>query len=87
MRMVEVQVMPLIHKDAISTDVRILLYVSPGRIVNCFIIIIRRSIVIIILFIELMHADDDNLITLKPLPGHQDCNSDYINASYIDVLC
>ena len=30
-------------------------------------------------------ADDDHRAILKPLPGHPDCQSDYINASYVDV--
>ena len=30
-------------------------------------------------------TDDDNRIMLKPIPGHQDCQNDYINACYIDV--
>ena len=30
-------------------------------------------------------ADDDNLIILDPIPGQEDCQSDYINASYVDV--
>ena len=32
-----------------------------------------------------MHADDDNLIILDPIPGQEDCQSDYINACYVDV--
>ncbi len=30
-------------------------------------------------------ADDDNLIILDPIPGEEDCQSDYINACYVDV--
>ena len=30
-------------------------------------------------------SDDDNRIVLKPLSGSTDCQSDYINASYVDV--
>ncbi len=30
-------------------------------------------------------ADDDNLIILDPILGQEDCQSDYINASYVDV--
>ncbi len=30
-------------------------------------------------------ADDDNLIILDPIPGQEDCQSDYINACYVDV--
>lgn len=35
----------------------------------------------------MIDADDDNRITLKPLevPDHQECDRDYINASYVDV--
>ena len=29
--------------------------------------------------------DDDSHVILKPLPGHDDCQHDYINASYVDV--
>ena len=29
--------------------------------------------------------DDDNRIILNPIPGQQDCQNDYINASYLDV--
>ena len=29
--------------------------------------------------------DDDSRVILKPLPGHDDCQHDYINASYVDV--
>ena len=33
--------------------------------------------------------DDDNRIVLDTIPGQQDCQNDYINASYLDVsiLC
>ncbi len=31
------------------------------------------------------HADDDNLLVLQPIPGQEDCQSDYINACYVDV--
>ncbi len=31
------------------------------------------------------HADDDNRIVLQPLSGQEDCQSDYINACYVDV--
>ena len=30
-------------------------------------------------------TDDDNLIILDPIPGQEDCQSDYINACYVDV--
>ena len=30
-------------------------------------------------------TDDDNHVVLRPLEGHEDCQSDYINASYINV--
>ena len=30
-------------------------------------------------------SDDDNRISLRPLPGHSDCQREYINASYVDV--
>ena len=30
-------------------------------------------------------TDDDNRVVLKQYPGHEDCQHDYINASYIDV--
>lgn len=30
-------------------------------------------------------ADDENRVTLTPIPGYSDCQNDYINASYIDV--
>ena len=29
--------------------------------------------------------DDDSRVILKPLHGHDDCQHDYINASYVDV--
>ena len=29
--------------------------------------------------------DDDNRIILDTIPGQQDCQNDYINASYLDV--
>ena len=31
------------------------------------------------------YTDDDNRVVLRPLEGHEDCQSDYINASYVDV--
>ncbi len=31
------------------------------------------------------HADDDNRIVLQPISGQEDCQSDYINACYVDV--
>ncbi len=31
------------------------------------------------------HADDDNRIVLQPILGQEDCQSDYINACYVDV--
>ncbi len=31
------------------------------------------------------HADDDNRIVLQPMSGQEDCQSDYINACYVDV--
>ena len=30
-------------------------------------------------------SDDDNRITLEPLPDTPDCQEDYINACYVDV--
>ena len=35
--------------------------------------------------ILLQYTDDDNRVKLKPLNGREDCQHDYINASYIDV--
>ena len=42
------------------------------------------------MLINILHAnhsyiDDDSRVILKPLPGHDDCQHDYINASYVDV--
>ena len=34
---------------------------------------------------EPLLTDDDNRVVLRPLEGHEDCQSDYINASYVDV--
>ena len=31
------------------------------------------------------YIDDDSRVILKPLTGHEDCQHDYINASYVDV--
>ena len=31
------------------------------------------------------YIDDDSHVILKPLPGHDDCQHDYINTSYVDV--
>jgi len=31
------------------------------------------------------YTDDDNRVVLRPLEGHEDCQSDYVNASYVDV--
>ena len=31
------------------------------------------------------YIDDDSRVILKPLPGHDNCQHDYINASYVDV--
>ena len=31
------------------------------------------------------YIDDDSRVILKPLPGRDDCQHDYINASYVDV--
>ena len=31
------------------------------------------------------YTDDDSRVILRPLPGHDDCQHDYINASYVDV--
>ena len=31
------------------------------------------------------YIDDDSRVILKPLLGHDDCQHDYINASYVDV--
>ena len=31
------------------------------------------------------YIDDDSRVILKPLLGHNDCQHDYINASYVDV--
>ena len=33
----------------------------------------------------LVTTDDDHRVTLKPLEGHKDCQTDYINGSYVDV--
>ena len=30
-------------------------------------------------------TDDDHHVLLRPLEGHEDCQSDYINASYVNV--
>ena len=30
-------------------------------------------------------TDDDNRIVLQPISGREDCQSDYINACYVDV--
>ena len=30
-------------------------------------------------------VDDDHRVTLRPLTGHEDCQTDYINAGYVDV--
>ena len=30
-------------------------------------------------------TDDDNRIVLQPIGGHNSCQNDFINASYIDV--
>ena len=35
--------------------------------------------------VSLSCTDDDNRVVLRPLEGHEDCQSDYINASYVDV--
>ena len=34
---------------------------------------------------EPLLTDDDNRVVLRPLEGHEDCQSDYVNASYVDV--
>ena len=31
------------------------------------------------------YIDDDSRVILRPLPGRDDCQHDYINASYVDV--
>ena len=31
------------------------------------------------------HSDDDNRVILKSISGFDDCQHDYINASYVDV--
>lgn len=33
------------------------------------------------------HSDDDNRVILTSIPGFDDCQHDYINASYVDVSC
>ena len=33
----------------------------------------------------MISTDDDNRLKLKPLNGRDDCQNDYINASYVDV--
>ena len=35
--------------------------------------------------VSLTYTDDDNHVILSPLEGHEDCQGDYINASYVDV--
>ena len=35
--------------------------------------------------VSLSCIDDDNRVVLRPLEGHEDCQSDYINASYVNV--
>ena len=30
-------------------------------------------------------TDDGNRVVLKPLHGYEDCQHDYVNASYVDV--
>ena len=35
--------------------------------------------------VSLSCTDDDNRVVLRPLEGHEDCQSGYINASYINV--
>ena len=36
-------------------------------------------------FHKMLYTDDDNRIVLQPLSGSSDCQTDYINASYVDV--
>ena len=33
-----------------------------------------------------LYTDDNNRIVLKPIPEAADCQGDYINACYIDVI-
>ena len=35
--------------------------------------------------VSFLNTDDHNRIALAPIPGHDDCQRDYINACYIDV--
>ena len=35
--------------------------------------------------VSFLNTDDHNRIVLAPIPGHNDCQRDYINACYIDV--
>ena len=37
------------------------------------------------LFFIISSIDDDNRIILGTIPGQQDCQNDYINASFLDV--
>ena len=36
-------------------------------------------------FVHFVCTDDDNRVKLKSLSGREDCQHDYINASYVDV--
>ena len=37
------------------------------------------------MYVSICILDDDHRVKLRPLPDHQDCQTDYINASYVDV--
>ena len=37
------------------------------------------------MYVSICVLDDDHRVKLRPLPDHQDCQTDYINASYVDV--
>ena len=72
--------MALTLKEKYSTDLEILSYVSMD-ITNLHIFEYRKRTK----SLYLLQIDDDNRITLEPIPEADDCYGDYINACYIHV--
>ena len=56
-----------------------------NRFVNVCVCKCSRVASVVCVAWEPLLTDDDNRVVLRPLEGHEDCQSDYINASYVDV--
>ena len=73
--------MQLIPKERHSTDSKILLCVSVDSACHGMSFIYNSKLHICTYY----NTDDNNRIFLKSIPEAADCQSDYINACYIDV--